>query len=66
MKYVTGSHSTFEFPSRVPICTVSLGHWLKHSIGLAGATSLTWSDFIRLNLLLLKGEECVMLQSSRC
>ena len=34
------------------------GKWSKHSIGLAGATRLTRSDF-RLNLLLLKGQGCV-------
>ena len=45
----TGSRSTLEFPSRVPNCPVSPGHW---------ATRLTRSDF-RLNLLLLKGQKCV-------
>ena len=44
----------------VPVCTVSTGHWVNKadSIGLAGATRLTRSDF-RLNLLLLKGQVCV-------
>ena len=48
----------------VPVHTVSPGHWVnkagRHSIGLAGATRLTRSDF-RLNLLLLKGQRCVVL-----
>ena len=56
-----GSRGTF--PSRVnfpePVCTVSPGHWGRHSRGLAGATRLTRSDF-RLNLLLLKGQRCLI------
>ena len=30
----------------VPVCTVSPGHWVYKAIGLAGATRLTWSDFM--------------------
>ena len=63
---ITGSRSTFEFPSRVNFSGPSLhciartlGKWSRHSIGIAGATKLTRSDF-RLNLLLLKGERCVL------
>jgi len=62
----TGSHSTLEYPSRVNFsgpnlyCIArTLGKWSRHSIGLAGATRLTQSDF-RLNLLLLKGEGSVL------
>ena len=61
----TGSRSTFEFPSGVNLSGPSLycipwtlGNKCRHSIGLAGATRLTRSDF-RLNLLLLKGQRCV-------
>ena len=58
----TGSRSTFEFPSRVNLSGPSLyciartsGKYRRHSIGLAGSTRLTRSDF-RLNLLLLIGQ----------
>ena len=47
--------STFQ----VPVCTVSP----RHSIGLAGTTRLTRSDFmlhIGADLLLSKGQRCVM------
>ena len=61
----TGSCSTLKFPSRVNFSVPSLyciartlGKLSRHSIGLAGATRLTQSDF-RLNLLLLKGQRCV-------
>ena len=65
---VTGSRSTFKFLSRVNLsgpslyCIArSLGKERRHLIGLVGATSLTGSD-IRLNLLLLKGQGCVVWQ----
>ena len=58
---LTGSLSTFEFPSRVNLYGPSLyciawtlGKKSRHSIGLAGATRVTRSDF-RLNFLLVKG-----------
>ena len=61
----TGRRSTFEFPSRVSLSGPSLYciaqtlvKWSRHSIGLAGATRLTRSDF-RLHLLLLMGQKCV-------
>ena len=61
----TDSRSTFEFPSRINLsgprfyCIArTLGKGSRHSIGLAGETRLTWSDFW-LNLLLLKGQGCV-------
>ena len=43
----------------VPDCTISPGHRVNEAdtIGLAGSTRLTRSDF-RLNLLLLKGQGC--------
>ena len=44
--------STFSVPDCI---AQTLGKWSRHSIGLAGATRLTRSDF-RLNLLLLKGQ----------
>ena len=60
-----GQPCTFEFPSRVNLSCPSLyciartlGKYSRHSIGLAGATRLTRSDF-RLNLLLLKGQRSV-------
>ena len=62
--YSTGSRCTYEFSSRVNFsrpslyCIArSLGEWSRHLIGLA--TRLTRSDF-RLNLLLLKGQGCVI------
>ena len=62
---ITGSSSTFEFPSRVNLSGPSLyciartlSKWSRHSIGLAGATRLTRSDFV-LILLLLKGQRFV-------
>ena len=63
----TGSrivHLNFRAGSTFPVpgCTVSPGHWVKksrHLIGQAVATRLTRSDF-RLNLLLLKGQRCVI------
>ena len=62
---ITGSSSTFAFPSRVNLSGPSLyciartlSKWSRHSIGLAGATRLTRSDF-RLILLLLKGQRFV-------
>ena len=64
-RWTTGSCSTFEFPSLVNLSGLSLyciartlDKSSRHSIGLASATRLTWSDF-RLNLLLLKGQGCV-------
>ena len=61
----TGSCSKFEFPSRVNFSGPSLyciartlGKQSRHSIGLAGATRWTRSDF-RLSLLLLKCQGCV-------
>ena len=58
-KLYTGSRSTFEFPSRVNLSGPSLyciaRTLSKHSMGLAGATRLTPSDF-SLNLLVLKGQ----------
>ena len=68
-----GSRSTFEIPSRVNLCGPSLyciartsGKKSRHSIGLAGATRLTRSDF-RLNLLLLvNGQGCVYLVFYSC
>ena len=64
--HTTGSRSTFEFPSRVNLFSPSLyciartlGILSRHSIGLAGATRLTRSDF-RLNLLLRKDQGCVI------
>jgi len=63
---ITGSRSTFEFPSRVNLSDPSLyciartwGKSSRNSIGLAGSTRLTQLDF-RLNLLLLKGQRCVL------
>ena len=63
---LTGSCSTFEFPSRVNFSGPSLyciarsvGKWSRLSIGLAAATRLTRSDF-RLNFLLLKGQRFVV------
>ena len=60
-----GSRSTFKFPSQVNLSGPSLycvartlGKKSRHSIGLAGATRLTRSDF-KLNLLLLKCQGCV-------
>jgi len=59
----TGSCSTLKFPVNFSVPSLyciarTLGKLSRHSIGLAGATRLTQSDF-RLNLLLLKGQRCV-------
>ena len=63
--YHTGSRITFEFPSLVNLFGPSfyriartLSKQSRHSIGLAGATRLTRSDF-RFNFLLLEGQRWV-------
>ena len=50
----------------VPVCTVPHLHWVNKSTGLAGATRLTRSDFmlhIGADLLLLKGQRCVIINT---